>query len=228
MVNKKEYTDKRNAHLKSVGLCRNCAKSPIEYTRSGVYCSECLDYFKQKDKEYKSRLPEGTTKARSRSYYERNKEKILQSSAEYTKLHPEIKKKSQTAYRQRNKEMENKRTLEYKRLHQSHYNELGKKWRKENPDRAKIDAERRRAALLGVGGSISETEWKELCSTYGNKCLWCDREDVPLTIDHIVPISKGGVNSIHNAQPLCKSCNSKKRVRVLDFRPFGRAILDWT
>ncbi|MFQ9216093.1 MAG: HNH endonuclease [Mediterraneibacter gnavus] len=31
-----------------------------------------------------------------------------------------------------------------------------------------------------------------------------------LTIDHIFPLSRGGVNTIDNLQGLCRSCNSMK------------------
>ena len=35
-----------------------------------------------------------------------------------------------------------------------------------------------------------------------------------LTVDHIVPFSKGGSDTLDNYQPACRDCNSKKRARV--------------
>lgn len=77
---------------------------------------------------------------------------------------------------------------------------------------------KRRAAKKSNGGNYSLSEWAELCEKYDNKCLCCGAGGVKLTVDHIIPISMGGSNSIDNLQPLCISCNSKKSKKVIDYR----------
>ena len=49
------------------------------------------------------------------------------------------------------------------------------------------------------------------------KCLCCGVNH-NLTIDHIIPIHKGGKNELSNLQTLCKSCNSKKGIKIIDYR----------
>jgi 5-methylcytosine-specific restriction endonuclease McrA len=34
------------------------------------------------------------------------------------------------------------------------------------------------------------------------------------TIDHIIPVSRGGTNDVDNLRLLCRSCNSKKGARL--------------
>jgi len=85
----------------------------------------------------------------------------------------------------------------------------------------------RRARLENCEGSYTHREWTELLNKYEGKCLQCGSTE-NIEADHVVPITKGGSNSIENIQPLCRRCNRKKWTKILDFRPFGRAILDWT
>jgi 5-methylcytosine-specific restriction endonuclease McrA len=44
----------------------------------------------------------------------------------------------------------------------------------------------------------------------GSRCQYCGKGDTPLTIDHIVPRSKGGENSWENLITACHRCNAKK------------------
>lgn len=76
----------------------------------------------------------------------------------------------------------------------------------------------RRVKIESNGGVYTLDEWRELCEKYGNRCLCCGRNDVQLTVDHIIPVIDGGTNSISNLQPLCKSCNSKKNRKHIDYR----------
>lgn len=39
-------------------------------------------------------------------------------------------------------------------------------------------------------------------------CIW--DYGMPLEIDHIYPLSKGGLDIIENKQTLCQKCNNKK------------------
>jgi len=51
----------------------------------------------------------------------------------------------------------------------------------------------------------------------GYECLSCYTKD-NLSLDHIIPVSMGGPNTLDNLQTLCSRCNSKKGVSIIDFR----------
>src|SRR5258708_15786486 len=55
----------------------------------------------------------------------------------------------------------------------------------------------------------------------GGKCLLCGAlaKDKPMQVDHIIPRSKGGLNSLENLQTLCFECNvGKNNPDDTDFR----------
>ena len=49
----------------------------------------------------------------------------------------------------------------------------------------------------------------------GYKCAYCGRSDLQLTIDHVIPKSKGGEDVWENMVAACLPCNNKKGDRTL-------------
>lgn len=92
-------------------------------------------------------------------------------------------------------------------------------WRQDNIELWRSYGRNRRARKLNAEGTYSSSEWIDLCTKTGHRCLSCGAQGILLTVDHIIPLSKGGSNSISNLQPLCKACNSSKGVKTIDYRP---------
>lgn len=87
-------------------------------------------------------------------------------------------------------------------------------------------AQRRRALLLNAEGDFTAKEFAELCDLYDGVCLACGI-DFDIVADHVVPLSKGGSNSIDNIQPLCRSCNASKGAKHIDYRPTDKCEIPW-
>ena len=59
---------------------------------------------------------------------------------------------------------------------------------------------------------LRKTQWWKSKLAEG-RCYYCNLEFPPgdLTMDHIVPIIRGGRSAKNNLVPACKECNSKKK-----------------
>jgi 5-methylcytosine-specific restriction endonuclease McrA len=60
------------------------------------------------------------------------------------------------------------------------------------------------------GHPFPYVEWGQKLDACNYTCSICGKHG-KVVIDHIVPLSRGGTNDIDNLQPLCHSCNVKKR-----------------
>ncbi len=45
-------------------------------------------------------------------------------------------------------------------------------------------------------------------------CVYCGRRQKPLTIDHVIPVSRGGKTDFENCVTSCVTCNNKKGART--------------
>lgn len=52
---------------------------------------------------------------------------------------------------------------------------------------------------------------------YGGKCAYCgDISSDNMSIDHMIPRSRGGSNCESNLMPSCRSCNSTKGTKTVE------------
>jgi len=75
---------------------------------------------------------------------------------------------------------------------------------------------------LGSRSKTSEylKEWmslrQEVFKLYGFKCYYCGAEKVKFEIDHMIPVSKGGLDVLSNLVVACFKCNRKKGKRTAE------------
>jgi hypothetical protein len=94
--------------------------------------------------------------------------------------------------------------------------ERAKKWSALNPDKKVAQTHRRRAKLYGqIDFDLPINFIDILREKQNDKCAYCLVENVKLTIDHMVPLSRGGKHCFDNIVLSCQRCNSSKNSKTL-------------
>lgn len=163
------------------------------------HCKMCDD---ERTKEYRKNNAE-KIKQRKHNYWENNKDRFLDKNREYYHAHRDI-------LLLKNKENGKKNRI--------HYSEYHKEWRHKTKKGQVYFHRRRQLERNASGRGISSSDWLFILDKYNHTCLCCGRNDIDLTIDHIIPLSRGGEHDINNIQPLCGKCNSIKGIRTIDYR----------
>jgi len=161
----------------------------------GCRCESCVFFIREYHAKWRSKNTEKKRES-ANSWSKKNKEKVL----EYSKK-----------YYYENLKTERLRNKAYRSLH---------------PEAGASRARRRRAREKNV--EVSPYTEKQILSLYGVNChlcyekinlnasRWIGRGDweYGLHIDHVVPISKGGGDTLQNVRPSHGICNIKKGDRV--------------
>jgi 5-methylcytosine-specific restriction endonuclease McrA len=113
---------------------------------------------------------------------------------------------------------------------------LRERWRRDGLVDGRINqrdrerCHRRRASFMGARYSgVTQEEWKAIRLRFTDAngiglCCYCARP-CKQTIDHLVPLSRGGPHAPENVLPACHSCNASKRDRLLGEWPKARSLL---
>lgn len=159
-------------------------------------------------------------KAYGAQHYRANKERHYETVKLWSKRNPE--KDAIIRRKARSSDKYKANTKVYREKNREALRETVHKWYLNNREHCTLKKHRRRAKEL-AGGSFSAKQWRELLASTGNRCLACGTAAAEtklgkLTMDHVIPLSKGGSNTIDNIQPLCLPCNISKARRTIDYR----------
>lgn len=173
---------------------------------SRVRCRQCRnDYFKR----WRERNP-----AYDSLRYANDPTPKRASAANYRKKNPEKARTCVKKWRLANPERNAERNRDWQINNPDKRLAIDRRKRRNNPEKYRTHGRNKRARKQAASGSFTEAEWVELCVRFGDRCPSCGKPCTP-TVDHIIPLSKGGTNDISNIQPLCGGCNSRKNNRLI-------------
>ncbi len=92
-----------------------------------------------------------------------------------------------------------------------------------NPEVGQAAKRKRKSLLVDAGVfEVSGKSWSREVRRHGGLCFYCGNPGA--TMDHILPISRGGTHSIGNLVPACAGCNSSKRHRTIMEWRLGKRV----
>ena len=213
-----EYTRRIQTKPKRRAICQECGKE-FEVGREckGMYCSvQC-----QGKGEGRRRHEEAVIRANQKAFIEAANRLVARKKAEKEKERQDFIKAAR-----------NIRTCqECGRTYYSAKRKLycSKACAEKKTNRLKLDRER----FAGDETADYSITRLKLFRRDRGKCQLCGKrlefiadynaEDYP-TIDHIVPVSKGGRHTWDNVQLACRRCNSAKRDYILETNEEGKPI----
>jgi hypothetical protein len=179
-------------------------------------CNEIKNLTDFRNKTYKVKSGESRVAyehcCKACTYAKADKESLKKARLSHAQRNPNAAKEATARHRAKNLELCRKRDLRYYYENKEKYQKRNKDWYAKNPEKACSSTHRRRAKLKENG--VFEISQKDLKRIYNSPCFYCG-SNKNITLDHVIPIIKGGVHSIGNAISLCLSCNSSKRDKLL-------------
>jgi 5-methylcytosine-specific restriction endonuclease McrA len=99
-------------------------------------------------------------------------------------------------------------TREWRKSHPEDVRESRRKWCKGHPGYSHVRKARVRE------GDLTQEEWEHVVSLFDSRCAYCGEKLQKPHIDHVIPLSRGGLHTMSNVVPACVSCNSRKHAQT--------------
>jgi len=171
-------------------------------------------------------------RARTRAWYAANSERAKEHQRKKRFDHPDKVKAIKAKYYAAHKERDNASNAQWRAKNQDRLaayrisrRELSAEWNRKHPDAVRSSRHRRIATEKHAEGNWTAEDLATLRKILGVKCLAHGNHEGAITIDHIVPLAKGGTNYPTNLQPLCLKHNCAKGSRsCADYRTSEQVV----
>jgi 5-methylcytosine-specific restriction endonuclease McrA len=168
-------------------------------------CKQCRSEKARKWREQNSER----CASNDRRWAENNRERVAEKTRRYRERHPE----QIAEYVQYVKASHPRRHADAQQRYRHAYPD--KKYVR-TPEQSRVANQRRRARQLHSDGRFSVADIQHKYEMQKGLCAYCDCAlNGIYHIDHVVPISRGGSNSIENIVLSCPQCNLSKGAKTL-------------
>lgn len=148
-----------------------------------------------------------------RSWRSKNPQRALEANREWVKKNPEAALAKDRRWKAANRDKMRAYAANRRKKDPVAVRAAYEKWRLENLDEERLRVATRRAL------TADSPELREFIGALLTEpCSYCGSTE-NITVDHVVPLSKGGKHEQANLAPACFSCNSSKGARTLDEWP---------
>lgn len=193
-------------------------------------CTKCFvdktldEFYKRKGTSdgYRNDCKE-CVKHRTASRYMQNRDDILHSRKKYREDHREEINEYLRDYWSVNREELLEKKRQYRLENLQRIREKDRLWAKRNPEKIRANQEVRRARKRDA--FIEHVSYEVLRERDGDDCCIChspidftlkDRDPMMVSLEHVVPLSRGGEHSYANTALSHLRCNLSKGAKTLD------------
>ena len=207
--------------------CVRCGATVYTRTHNRKYCDACKRLAKNEwQLQYAAKHRE-QERERARRWAAAHPDRHRQRVTAWTRANTARVKNLRRQYYLEHKDSIMTRVKEYAAKHPEAARERRRRWKRRHPEVVRQHARRRRVRRLQSPGMHTYGEFLRLCRRYDWRCAYCGMQltEETATEDHLVPLSRGGSDSIGNIVPACMQCNAAKgamtRVEFLAYREGG-------
>lgn len=173
------------------------AFGPRKSSRDGLH-TECRDCRRAYKREW------------MRAKRHANPEWAREVDRKWREENPEAARAKDRRFKTKNRDLIRKRNRERRRANPDRARASYAKWRAKNRDQELLRLANRRA-LQRNASDETKAFIRELLSM---PCSYCGTTE-GITIDHVIPLSRGGKHETNNLAPACLPCNCSKNDRLL-------------